>query len=242
MKAPEGIPGELYDAYSMDGEISVLYNYRNDCSDEIQDMINANFTQEEFDKCVERINKREVNYYQHTDLWLYEALNAYPIKGKHVCIAGSAYPWYEAMAIVFGAKKCTVIEYSDRQSFHPDIEYVKPENEGDVLFDACLSISSYEHDGLGRYGDPLNPNGDLEAMQNMKNLLKKDGLMYLAVPVGRDKVCFNVHRVYGEKRFPLLIEGWESVAKYGFAKESFTNNYNTIRESPYQPVIVLRNT
>ena len=103
MKAPEGIPGELYDAYSMNGKVSVLYNYSNDCSDEIQDMINANFTQEEFDKCVERINKREVNYYQHTDLWLYEALDTHSIKGKHVCIAGSAYPWYEAMAIVFGA-------------------------------------------------------------------------------------------------------------------------------------------
>ena len=42
MKAPESIPGEMYDRYSMDGKVSVLYHYRNDCSDEIQQMINAN--------------------------------------------------------------------------------------------------------------------------------------------------------------------------------------------------------
>ena len=59
MKAPEGIPGELYDRYSMDGKVSVLYHYRNDCSDEIQQMINANFTQEEYDKCITRIKNRE---------------------------------------------------------------------------------------------------------------------------------------------------------------------------------------
>jgi len=28
------------------------------------------------------------------------------------------------------------------------------------LFDMVFSFSSIEHDGLGRYGDPLNPNGD----------------------------------------------------------------------------------
>ena len=64
MKAPEGIPGELYNGYSMDGKVSVLYQYRNDCSDEIQEMINPNFTQQEFDKCVERIKNREMKRIQ----------------------------------------------------------------------------------------------------------------------------------------------------------------------------------
>ena len=52
MKAPEGIPGELYDAYSMNGKVSVLYHYRNDCSDEIQDMINAGQSAATGDTCV----------------------------------------------------------------------------------------------------------------------------------------------------------------------------------------------
>jgi len=242
MKAPEAIPGELYNKYSMDGKVPVLHHYRNDCSDDIQQMINSNFTQEEFDKCVQRIKNRDMNYYMDTDLWLYDALQGYPIEGKHVCIAGSAYPWYEAMAIVYGAKRCTVIEYSDRKSFHPKIEYVKPGNEGDILFDACFSISSYEHDGLGRYGDPLNPDGDLEAMHNLKKLLKKDALLYLAVPTGYDKLYFNVHRVYGKHRYPLLIKEWEPISTYGFVNGTFHNEQNTGQETPYQPVCVLRNS
>ena len=242
MEAPKVIPAELYNAYSMNGKISMGYNYRNDCSEEIQNEINAKFTKDEFDKCIEKIKKRKYNYYMDTDYWLYDALSDFPIKGKHICIMGSAYPWYEAMAILFGAEKCTVIEYSDRKSFHPKIEYIKPSEAGEQLYDACFSISSFEHDGLGRYGDPLNPDGDLEAMKNMKKILKKDALIYLAVPTGNDCVYFNVHRVYGIHRFPLLIEGWEQVAFYGVTDEMFTNSYNNAYESPYQPVCVLRNT
>jgi hypothetical protein len=241
-EAPKTIPMELYDGYSMAGRINVGYSYRNDCSDEIQEMMNANYTQEEFDKCIERVRKRELNYYTDTDSWLYDALDKYSIKGKHICIAGSAYPWYEAVAIVFGARKCSVIEYSDRESFHPLIEYIKPEQLGIEKYDACFSISSYEHDGLGRYGDPLQPDGDIEAMKKMKDLLKKDSLMYLAVPMGYDYVYFNVHRVYGRLRFPKLIEGWEKIDEFGFFENSFSNAVNTGEESPYQPVCILRNS
>jgi hypothetical protein len=41
-----------------------------------------------------------------------------------------------------------------------------------AAFDVVLSISSFEHDGLGRYGDPLNPDGDMAAMRSTRRLLK----------------------------------------------------------------------
>lgn len=37
--------------------------------------------------------------------------------------------------------------------------------KGEASFDAIVSFSGLEHDGLGRYGDPLNPYGDLSAMR-----------------------------------------------------------------------------
>ena len=38
-------------------------------------------------------------------------------------------------------------------------------------FDSVVSFSSIEHSGLGRYGDPLDPDGDLKTMQVIhKNL------------------------------------------------------------------------
>ena len=111
---------------------------------------------------ISKIKNKEVNYYGNTDKWMYEALEKYPVKGKDVCIMGSTYPWYEAMIIEYGAKSCTVIEYSKRESFHEKITYLQPHEITNQKFDMCLSISSYEHDGLGRYGDPINPNGDIE--------------------------------------------------------------------------------
>jgi len=42
----------------------------------------------------------------------------------------------------------------------------------DEKFDAVFSYSSLEHDGLGRYGDPRDPDGDLKRMEKIKGLLK----------------------------------------------------------------------
>jgi len=242
MKAPEDIPYALFDKYSMQGKVAVEYSYRNDCSAEIQEEINQNFTEENLISSMERIKNREVNYYGYTDLWVYEALEKYPIEGKTVCVVGSTYPWYEAMALQFGAKRCVVFEYSKREAFDDRIVYLQPEEIGDEQFDVCFSISSFEHDGLGRYGDPLNPDGDLEAMERAKKYVKKDGIMILSVPWGKDKVFFNVHRVYGYERLPKLIEGWTPLDRFGFDDRfSFTNEQNTGEQSPYQPVLVLRN-
>ena len=76
----------------------------------------------------------------------------------------------------YGAKKCIVVEYSDRESFHPLIEYKKPNEHIEDVIDVGLSISSFEHDGLGRYGDPLNPNGDLETMKSISILISSPQL------------------------------------------------------------------
>lgn len=79
-----------------------------------------------------------------------------------------------------------------------------------------VSISNFEHDGLGRYGDPIDPNGDLRAMREMQTLVKPDGFLILGVPVARDAVVWNAHRLYGRLRLPLLLQGWTVDAFVGF--------------------------
>ena len=108
-----------------------------------------------------------------------------------------------------------------------------------AVFPFACSISSFEHDGLGRYGDPLNPDGDIEAMRNVKdNILEKGGILFLAVPCGVDKTVFNAHRVYGN-RLNKLIEGFEVL-------DSFPKNLNQIlqtdtgKDAAYQPLLVLK--
>lgn len=45
-------------------------------------------------------------------------------------------------------------------------------------------MCSFDHDGLGRYGDPINPEGDLVAMGTVMDVLKEGGLLFLTVPIG----------------------------------------------------------
>ena len=87
--------------------------------------------------------------------------------------------------------------------------------KGAGWFDAVLSVSSVEHGGLGRYGDPIDPDGDLRAMARHRSMLRAGGLMYLAVPIGRDCVIWNAGRVYGRTRLVMLLRGWEVVGFYG---------------------------
>ena len=57
-----------------------------------------------------------------------------------------------------------------------------------LLFDAVVTVSSLEHSGLGRYGDPVNPWADLIAMARSWCITKPGGKMFIGVPTGPDEV------------------------------------------------------
>jgi SAM-dependent methyltransferase len=59
---------------------------------------------------------------------------------------------------------------------------------------SCMHV--VEHVGLGRYGDPLDPEGDARAIAELKRVLAPGGSLLFVVPVGRSRVQFNAHRVY----------------------------------------------
>lgn len=59
---------------------------------------------------------------------------------------------------------------------------------------SCLHV--LEHIGLGRYGDSLDPAGDLKAISELKRVLADKGHLLIAVPVGSAKVMFNGQRIY----------------------------------------------
>ncbi|WKX89939.1 hypothetical protein Q1695_009073 [Nippostrongylus brasiliensis] len=83
-----------------------------------------------------------------------------------------------------------------------------------VQFDFVVSFSSIEHSGLGRYGDPIDPIGDLREVQKIACLLKKGGLFFLGLPRGQDAVVFNLHRVYGRMRLPMVMAGFDWLATF----------------------------
>jgi SAM-dependent methyltransferase len=67
---------------------------------------------------------------------------------------------------------------------------------------ADMSISSLscmhvvEHVGLGRYGDPLDYDGDLKAMLQLQRVIAPNGYLLFVVPVGKPRIHFNAHRIY----------------------------------------------
>jgi len=95
---------------------------------------------------------------------------------------------------------------------HPQLQFVQTDvfdfqAEPESL-DLVINCSAVEHVGLGRYGGALAQRGDLDAMQRMRTLLRPGGQMLLTIPVGRDTVVGELHRVYGAERLPKLLEGF----------------------------------
>jgi len=85
----------------------------------------------------------------------------------------------------------------------------------DEQHDAIVSFSSIEHSGLGRYGDPVDPDGDIKALQDIHSHLKGDGYLLLGIPEpddGIDRVCLNLHRSYGRVLLKRLLDvGFEEI-------------------------------
>lgn len=58
---------------------------------------------------------------------------------------------------------------------------------------SCLHV--IEHIGLGRYGDPIDPKGTEKACSELQRIVSEKGKIYLSLPVGKEKICFNAHRI-----------------------------------------------
>lgn len=233
---PETMPQELADRYTMNGLADVYSWYFNDAYASDQPRVYALKT---FAEMVEKVSRGESNYYGPTDLWLYQALSLFPLSGKRVAVFGSATPWYESVCLAHGAKEVVILEYGPIVSEHPSVRMVTYDEfaRDPAPCDVGLSISSFEHDGLGRYGDPLDPEGDLKAMRAAKQVIRPGGLLFLAVPLGKDAVTWNAHRVYGLVRLSLLLEGYRTVASFGFDPRHLL----AAGRSGVQPVFVLEN-
>jgi hypothetical protein len=210
------LPSALRREFTMHGRVKLVYCYRDS-----RQSGPLKYDRETIVATCLRVATGEPGRYGKIDAWLKEALTRHPIRRQRAVIMGSADqgfgPWYECLCLHHEALPTTIdynfIEFQDAR-----IGFMKAPVAEDIAgrFDVALSISSFEHDGLGRYGDRVDPVGDLAAMRQMKRLLRPGGLMFLSVPLGKDKVVFNANRIYGRTRLPLLLEGWTVVDSCGF--------------------------
>jgi SAM-dependent methyltransferase len=67
--------------------------------------------------------------------------------------------------------------------------------DGSIGSLSCMH--TVEHIGLGRYGDPLDPDGDLKAIRELTRVLAPGGNLLFVVPTGhRNALIYNAHRIY----------------------------------------------
>jgi hypothetical protein len=71
--------------------------------------------------------------------------------------------------------------------------------------DSLSCLHALEHFGLGRYGDPIDPNGHLKGLKNLAAMLKKNGTLYLSVPLGKPGIEFNAHRIFSWKQLQTIV-------------------------------------
>jgi SAM-dependent methyltransferase len=74
---------------------------------------------------------------------------------------------------------------------------------------SCLHTA--EHIGLGRYGDPLDPDGTELALKELARVLAPGGQLLFSVPVGIERTEFNAQRIWAPERPVKLLAELEHV-------------------------------
>jgi len=82
--------------------------------------------------------------------------------------------------------------------------------EEDSQYDVIICSSLLESWGLGRHGEPLDPDADIALMQQFRKKLQPTGTCCVQLPIGRDRLIFNAMRIYGIHRLSAILQGWRS--------------------------------
>jgi hypothetical protein len=75
-------------------------------------------------------------------------------------------------------------------------------------------MHTVEHIGLGRYGDPLDPDGDLKAISELIRVVAPGGNLLFVVPVGQPHLFFNAHRIYS---FEMIMDYFKGMELHDFS-------------------------
>lgn len=249
--APRHIPEEMKTAYTLNGRIPVFDYYINevgnnktiDWTDEYLRSFIDRFTA---DKIINEQTGNESYPYGSKFHLLAFMKHLRSIVDKKIAVVGSQTPWIESILVNLCAKEVVTVEYNVPICNHNIIRTISYDEfcKSAETYDVIVSYSSIEHSGLGRYGDSLNPNGDIEAMEQFHRHLNTDGLCFLGVPVGKDFLAWNAHRIYGDIRLNMLyLDGkFKELEWVGSDRNYIHNCPDTPGWEPHyvQPVIILR--
>lgn len=101
----------------------------------------------------------------------------------------------------------------------------------DESINSISALCSLEHFGLGRYGDPIDPEACFKCFDNIQKKMQKGGQLFLSLPIGRERVEFNAHRVFYAQTvinsFSLLqLEEYSCATEEGIEKDTDIHKYD----------------
>jgi hypothetical protein len=243
VEPPREIPTEYAADFTMNYEIPILDWYINNTLETsivwddkvMSDMLEQSTYENVITNCA------RIDGYDAAKLIMAGLQKIENLPGKSVAVIGSLDPWIECICMNNGIKDVTTVEYNPPVCTHPDLKIMSYNDfvVSDKKYDIIISYSSIEHSGLGRYGDPIDPNGDLKAMDQMVEKLNADGHMLLGIPIGKDSIVWNAHRVYGRKRLKLLLKDVTLVDWIGEVDQTYFDTCDYTVYCP-QPLMTLK--
>ena len=134
--------------------------------------------------------------YFHQDLWVARKIfQAKPLEHWDV---GSRIDGFITHLLTF--RSVNVIDIRPLQSNISGLTFYQGDITKLPVADQSLQslscLHTMEHIGLGRYGDPIDPNGCFKGMKELERVLAPGGTLYFSVPIGREHVAFNAHRIF----------------------------------------------
>ena len=79
--------------------------------------------------------------------------------------------------------------------------------DGSIQSISCMHV--LEHIGLGRYGDPVDPQGFDLGFKELMRVVANGGSLYISVPIGKERTEFNAHRVLSPLNVVKQAVGFE---------------------------------
>jgi SAM-dependent methyltransferase len=142
----------------------------------------------------------DAHYVYHT-AWAARALAAIR-PSKHIDI--SSYSYFATIASAFVPME--FYDYRPAAIRLPNLECGAADlchlQFDDQSIESISCMHTIEHIGLGRYGDPLDPQGDRCALSELQRVVAPGGSLLVVVPTGKPRIQFNAHRIYD----PAMIE------------------------------------
>lgn len=94
------------------------------------------------------------------------------------------------------------------------------------ITDSLSCLHAIEHFGLGRYGDPVNPEGHLTGFINLHKMLTPSGRLYISFPIGMNEVCFNAHRIFQASEILKWSNGLFKLDRFDFVDDQGNLHHN----------------